>query len=107
MKEIVIDDMRFQAYITEAEIQERIRVLALMINENYQGQTIDIIVLLKGAFVFAADLLRHLKVDHNLHFAKCTSYEGMESSGLVKAEASFSLSSQRVMAKRPLLFTWQ
>lgn len=86
-KLIQLNDLTFEPYISEQEIQERIRILGMMINENYQNTTnLTIVVLLKGAFVFAADLLREINVPHTLHFVTCSSYEGTESTGQVKIQ---------------------
>lgn len=86
-KLIQLKDLTFEPYIYEQEIQDRIRILGMMINENYQNTSnLNIIVLLKGAFVFAADLLREIDIPHTLHFVTCSSYEGTKSSGNVKIQ---------------------
>ena len=85
MSEITkIGDLEFSPYISEQDIINRIRVLANMINDDYDGQIVDIIVILKGAFIFGADLIRNLKIPHRIHFAQCSSYEGTRSTGNVK-----------------------
>lgn len=87
MKEIAIDNKLFELYISEDEIQERIRVLSLMINEHYDqaySEPVHIIVMMNGAFLFAADLVRLLDFPLHMHFVKSSSYIGMESSGAVK-----------------------
>lgn len=69
------------------EIQERVETLAHEIDAYYEAQGIEEIVLigvLKGAFVFLADLVRHLKTNVVMDFIQVQSYEGTESTGNVQ-----------------------
>ncbi len=51
-----------------------------------------LIGVLKGAFVFLADLLRELVIPHELDFLAISSYSGNTSRGIVKISADLSLS---------------
>lgn len=84
--DINIEDLTFQPYLSKEEIRERVRILGKMISEDYEGQNIEIIVILKGAIMFAADLMREISIPNRLHFAKCSSYSGTESTGEVQIE---------------------
>ncbi len=56
-------------------IDERVKDIAEDINKEFAGQdSIHAVVTLNGAFVFAADLIRHLKVPLVMHFAGATSF---------------------------------
>ena len=75
-----------QVLIGEEELQGRIKELAEQINKDYEGQEITLISVLKGSVIFAADLIRHIKVPVQLEFIRLSSYGNeMRSSGKVKA----------------------
>ena len=46
--------------ISEARIKSRVAELGALISRDYAGKELLLVVILKGAFVFAADLLRAL-----------------------------------------------
>ena len=72
---------------TEEEIKEKIKELAQKISHDYQGKSPLLIGLLKGAYVFLADLSRELSVPHYIDFIDVSSYgDNTESSGVVKIE---------------------
>ncbi len=61
--------------ISEEDIQNRVIEIAAEIDKEYQdaGQIV-LIGILKGAFIFMADLSRKLKVPHNVDFMSISSY---------------------------------
>ncbi len=64
--------------ITREEIDDRVRALARQISADYSGRNPVLVSLLKGGFVFLADLTRHLTIPHEIDFIKVSSYrEGM------------------------------
>jgi hypoxanthine phosphoribosyltransferase len=69
--------------LTAARIRERIVELGRDISTRYAGREIVLVVVLKGACVFAADLMRQLSVEANLQFIRARSYSGTESRGQV------------------------
>ena len=70
--------------LSETQISERLDELANSINHDYQGRTVDVICILKGSLIFAADLIRRLTFPLRLHFIQVRSYTtGTESSGTV------------------------
>lgn len=80
---ITIKDKHFDLFISHEQIEQRITALADKLNADYTGRQPILIGILNGAFVFAADLVRHLNFDHEIHFGKFSSYEGMGSTGKV------------------------
>ena len=72
--------------IDEERLQSRIRELAEMITKDYQDvDDLLLICVLKGAFMFLADLSRELERPHQLDFMGVSSYgAGTESSGAVR-----------------------
>lgn len=73
-----------QLYSVE-QIQGRVAELGAEISRDYAGQEIVVIGVLKGAFVFCADLLRTLAVPAQVDFMAVSSYgSSTESSGVIK-----------------------
>jgi len=81
---IKVKDLEFEISITNEDIQHKIEALAERLNEDYEGKCPLLIAILNGSFVFAADLVRHLTFDHEIQFAKVSSYEGTDTTGVVK-----------------------
>ena len=54
--------------ISESEIQSKINEIGDLINEDYDGQDLLIIGILKGAFITISDLAKRLKVDVSFDF---------------------------------------
>lgn len=71
-------------FIRENELQEKIKMLAARINEEYQGKEVIFIAILNGAFMFAADLLKSITLPCEISFVKVSSYHGgMSTTGRV------------------------
>lgn len=71
--------------ISEARIQRRVKELAAQISRDYAGQELVLIGVLKGAFIFLADLSRQLTIPRVVEFIAVSSYEdGSVPSGAVR-----------------------
>lgn len=71
--------------ITEKEIKDKIKKLANQINKDYKGKNLIMICILRGAFVFFADLIREIKIPVELDFMAVSSYDSQtQSTGNVK-----------------------
>ena len=71
--------------ITEEEIKEAIAKASKVINDSYDGRPILLVSILKGAFVFMADICRAVSVPCEIGFMCAKSYyEGTVSTGVVK-----------------------
>lgn len=71
--------------LDEKTILKRIKQLAGKINRNYKRKELILIVVLKGALYFAADLMRYLTVPVILDFISISSYgESTQTSGVVR-----------------------
>jgi hypoxanthine phosphoribosyltransferase len=64
-------------------IQAEVSRLAAEISDAYAGKDLLVVVVLKGAFFFAADLLRALRIPVEMDFLKLSSYDGTQSTGKV------------------------
>ncbi len=61
--------------LSEEEIQNRVKTLAEQISSDYaDAERIYLIGILKGAFIFLADLCRHLTIPHVVDFMSLSSY---------------------------------
>lgn len=81
---IKVKDKSFEIILTNDALQEKIDALAQVLNKDYADKSPIIVGILNGAFIFAADLVRRLTFPHEIHFAKFSSYEGMQTTGKVK-----------------------
>ena len=71
--------------LSDQEIKERIRELGKKITEDYAGEQLVVIGVLKGAFIFMSDLIREIDLDIEMDFMAASSYgSGTETSGVVK-----------------------
>lgn len=70
--------------ISKPEIDDRVQKLADEISRDYEGKELVLIGILKGAFVFMADLIRCLRVPCKIDFIRLASYgAGTVSSGSI------------------------
>ena len=71
-----------EVMISEEEIRERVALLGQQISKHYQdSDNLVMVGLLRGSFVFMADLARKINVNHSVDFMTASSYgNNMESS---------------------------
>jgi hypoxanthine phosphoribosyltransferase len=81
---ITILDKTFELTIPEAQIQEAVRNVAERIRQDYEDKNPVFVVVLNGAFVFAADLMREMTIPCEISFVKLASYQGTMSTGKIK-----------------------
>ncbi|MFP5112054.1 hypoxanthine phosphoribosyltransferase [Bacillaceae bacterium C204] len=71
--------------ISETDIKDRVKKLAEQIENDFNNEAIVLIVVLKGSFIFAADLMRELKGNIKIDFISVSSYgDETESTGKVR-----------------------
>ncbi|MCL1849328.1 MAG: hypoxanthine phosphoribosyltransferase [Clostridiales bacterium] len=71
--------------ISEEEIHQRVAEMGAQITEDYQGRDLLVIGILKGAFVFMADLVRQIKTPLEIDFVSLSSYgASTRSTGVVR-----------------------
>lgn len=88
---VSLNGMTFKKMIDKDLLEEKIKGLAKDINKTYEGQFVDIVIVLKGAYIFAADLVRYLNIDHAIHFVRFSSYQGMKSQNEVRIKIPLDL----------------
>lgn len=69
---------------TKQEIDMMVHKIASQINEDFAGEEVIAVIILKGSMIFAADLIRCLTVNVKLDFLQASSYgSGTQSSGVI------------------------
>jgi hypoxanthine phosphoribosyltransferase len=77
--------------LSAEEMQARITEMGRRIAEDYAGQELTVLVILKGSFVFAADLIRAVDLPLTVDFIGLASYGAQtESSGVVRITQDLS-----------------
>jgi hypoxanthine phosphoribosyltransferase len=79
-----IKGIDFTEFISEEQIQQKVKELAVEINAAYQDRTPVFLPVLNGSFMFAADLLKDITIPSRVSFVKVSSYEGQSSTGQLK-----------------------
>lgn len=82
---------RIVTLISEEEIQKRVKELGAQLTEAYRGKHLVLVGVLKGSFVFLADLARAIDLPCRIEFLGVRSYgEGTTSSGVVQITQDLS-----------------
>ncbi len=75
---------RLELLIPERRIRARVMALGRQIGAEYSGKKLSLVVVLKGACIFAADLMRQIEIPFTIDFITAASYgESARSSGTV------------------------
>ena len=79
------EKVTFKPLISKKEIQTYVSDLGKKIEETYKdSKNLIIIGILKGSFIFLADLVREINLDMKIGFISASSYDGTTSTGKVK-----------------------
>lgn len=74
----------FIPMIPEAEIKKKIKNTAEKLNTDFNGKNPVLMGVLKGAFIFLADLTRQMTIEHEIDLVGASSYEGTASTGKIE-----------------------
>jgi hypoxanthine phosphoribosyltransferase len=78
--------------ISAARIAARVAELGRRISEDYEGQELVLVSVLKGSFIFAADLVRAIDLPLSIQFLGLKSYgDSQETSGVVQFTSDLTL----------------
>ena len=85
--------------LSKEQIQSKVQELAGILNEKYAGKNPVFIGVLKGVFMFFADMVREITVPCEIDFMCISSYHGTESTGqsVVKKDVSVDLKGRHVV----------
>lgn len=75
---------KFDVMISQEKIAARVKEMGAKITKDYAGKPITVIGVLKGSFIFLADVVRAVENPISLDFLGVSSYAGTESTGVVK-----------------------
>ena len=70
--------------ISQVEIEKNVQKIGAQISADYAGKEPIFVGVLKGCFIFMADLMRHVTVNCSMDFMAVSSYRGTTSTGAVK-----------------------
>ncbi|HZZ85279.1 MAG TPA: hypoxanthine phosphoribosyltransferase [Anaeromyxobacteraceae bacterium] len=82
--------LRVEALLTEEQIQARIREMGAQITRDYQGKDLALVAVLKGSYVFLADLARAIDLPLTVDFMGISSYVGTKSTGVVRVTSDLN-----------------
>ena len=78
------EEKKVKVLISKEELESRITELAKQIYEEYKGQEVTFICILKGSIFFTVELAKKIPSDINFEFIRVSSYHGENSTGVIK-----------------------
>ncbi len=76
---------RLNPLLSREQIDTIVQRLADQISKDYGGKQLVLVCILKGAFMFLSDLVRHLRIPVQVDFVRLASYgSGMKTSGVIE-----------------------
>lgn len=87
---IKVHDRHFELYMPESEIQQCVKRVAAEISRDLTDKDPLFCPTLTGSFMFMSDLAASLDFDAEVCFVKYTSYQGMNSTGVVRSQLPFT-----------------
>ncbi|RME99601.1 MAG: hypoxanthine phosphoribosyltransferase, partial [Bacteroidetes bacterium] len=81
---IQLHDLQFAPFLSADRVQQRVSELASKLRESHTGKRPVFLVMLKGAFIFATDLIRQFPAEAEISFVRARSYLGTQSSRKVE-----------------------
>ena len=80
-----MEDKNRNILLSEEHIKEQIAIVGKKLTEDYKDKNLYVLSLLRGSFIFAADLVRAIDTKAQIGFMTTSSYgHGEESTGIVK-----------------------
>jgi hypoxanthine phosphoribosyltransferase len=70
--------------ISQKEIAQKVKETGRQISLDYEDKDLILIGILKGSFIFLADLTRVITVDHQVDLVGVSSYSGTSTTGIIK-----------------------
>ncbi len=92
METLQVKDKKFAVSIPEREILRQVKRVADEINRDLVETEPLFLAVLNGAFMFAADLMKEVKLSSEIQFIKLASYEGTTSTGSITEMIGLSVS---------------
>ena len=92
-----MDDYReliSEILVTEEALQERIAELGGEINNDYKGQDLHLICILRGGVLFLTDLMRYITVPNTIDFMAVSSYGATQRQSTGQVRIAYDLQSE-------------
>ena len=100
------DIYSIEVLISREEINRRVEQLGREISQDYKGRELHLVGVLNGAFMFLADLVRHLSIPCQICFLQASSYKDqLVSTGKVKLMHNLDLSGKDVLVVEDIFDT--
>ena len=99
-KVLLYGGKRIKVLINEKSLKERVKELGALITRDYTGRDLVIISVLRGSFIFLADICREIKIPVIFDFMAVSSYgDSKVSSGIVRItkDLEFSIEGREVL----------
>lgn len=84
MDTVKVHEKEFSKFIDTFEIEKAVDKIALQINQDYKEKNPLFLIVLNGAFMFAADLLKKVTIPCEISFVKLSSYIGTKTTSVVR-----------------------
>lgn len=94
--------------ISKEELEKQVEELGSRISKDYEGKELVIIGVLKGGFIFLADLARKITIPVDIDFISVSSYgDSSKSSGVVKIikDVDINISGKHVLIVEDIIDT--
>ena len=80
-----MEGYRLNPLLSQEQIASIVQGLANQISKDYAGKELVLVCILKGAFMFLSDLIRHLRIPVQVDFVRLASYgSGMKTPGKIE-----------------------
>ncbi|KAE9633468.1 hypoxanthine phosphoribosyltransferase [Defluviitalea raffinosedens] len=101
------DDVK-EILFTEEEIAVKVKELGQQISEDYRGEDLTVVGILKGSNIFMGDLIRKIDIPLSIDFMVVSSYgQSTESSGVVKVlkDLEYSIEGKNILIVEDIIDT--
>lgn len=91
MEKVIVHGKLFERFISASDIAIKVKELGGRLNQLYRTSEPPLILgILNGSFIFMADLIRELEFECTVQFIRIESYQGLQTTGVVKMETDVS-----------------
>ncbi len=100
------DSSKLHELYSSEEIKKRVQELSFAISNDYVNRELNIVGILKGAFIFLADLVRFLTIPCYIHFLRASSYGCQKiTSGQVEIQHTLNLAGKHILLVEDIIDT--
>lgn len=98
---------KIEVMLTKDEIAEKVKALGKQITNDYKGKNVVLVSVLKGSFIFMADLVRAIDLPVHMDFISAKSYSGTVSGGVVnvKMDTELDIKDKHILLVEDILDT--